>query len=126
MSWAQRIGVGLSALATLFFLMDAVGKLLRIEPVLKASVELGWPAASAVPLGMLLMAGALLYALPRTSFIGAVWLTAYLGGAIASQYRIGAPLVSHVLFGVYVALVMWGGLALRYPAVFRAALANPQ
>lgn len=122
MSWAQRIGIGLSAIATLFFVMDAAGKLFQVAPVLKGTQELGWPADSVVPLGVLLLVGAVLYAVPKTAFVGAIYLTGFLGGAIATHYRIGSPLVTHVLFGVYVAAVMWGGLALRYPQVFRSAL----
>lgn len=122
MSWAHRIGIGLSALATLFFVADAAGKLLQVGPVMKGTEELGWPASAVVPLGILLLVGAVLYAVPRTAFLGAIYLTGFLGGAIATHYRIGSPLATHVLFGVYVAVVMWGGLALRYPQVFRAAL----
>jgi hypothetical protein len=122
MTWSQRAGVALSALATLFFLVDALGKLLQVEPVLRGTSELGWPATAVVPLGVLLLVGAVLYALPRTAFIGAIYLTGFLGGAIATHYRIGSPLATHVLFGVYVAAIMWGGLALRYPSVFMAAL----
>ncbi|NML43284.1 DoxX family protein [Ramlibacter sp. G-1-2-2] len=122
MSWTQRIGVGLSALATLFFVADAIGKLVQAGPVLQSTQELGWPATAVIPLGVLLLVGALLYAIPNTAFVGAIYLTAFLGGAVATHYRIGSPLGTHVLFGVYVALIMWGGLALRYPAVFVAAL----
>jgi hypothetical protein len=122
MSWTQRVGIGLSALATLFFIADAAGKLLRVEPVLRGTTELGWPAGAVVPLGVLLVIGAALYAYPRTAFVGAIYLTGFLGGAIAAHYRIGSPLATHVLFGVYVAVIMWGGLALRYPGVFLAAL----
>lgn len=122
MTWSQRIGIGLSALATLFFLADALGKLMRVEPVLRGTAELGWPATAVVPLGLLLLLGAVLYAVPKTAFVGAIYLTGFLGGAIAAHYRIGSPLATHVLFGVYVAAVMWGGLALRYPGVFLAAL----
>lgn len=125
MTWANRIGVGLSALATLFFVADAAGKLLRVAPVLKGTEELGWPTTAVLPLGVLLLVGAALYAVPRTAFLGAIYLTGFLGGAIATHYRIGSPLATHVLFGVYVAVVMWGGLALRYPQVFRIALGGP-
>ena len=120
--WAQRAGIALSALATLFFLADAAGKLLRVEPVMRGTMELGWPATAVIPMGVLLLIGAVLYAVPQTAFIGAVYLTGFLGGAIATHYRLGSPLLTHVLFGVYVAAVMWGGLALRYPQVFLAAL----
>ncbi|MEJ6021125.1 DoxX family protein [Ramlibacter sp. PS4R-6] len=119
---ANRIGIALSVLAILFFAMDAAGKLFQIEPVLKGTQELGWPVSAIVPIGVLILIGVVLYAIPKTAFIGAVYLTGFLGGAIASHYRIGSPLATHVLFGVYVAAVMWGGLALRYPEVFKAAL----
>lgn len=122
MNWPHRIGVGLSVLATLFFVTDAAGKLLQAGPVMKGTEELGWPATAVVPLGVLLLVGATLYAVPRTAFVGAIYLTGFLGGAIATHYRIGSPLATHVLFGVYVAVIMWGGLALRYPQVFKAAL----
>ena len=125
MSWAHRIGVGLSVLTTLFFLVDAAGKLFQVGPVMKGTEELGWPATAVVPLGVLLLIGAVLHAVPRTAFLGAIYLTGFLGGAVATHYRIGSPLATHVLFGVYVALAMWGGLALRYPQVFSAALRGP-
>lgn len=122
--WRKRLGLGLSGLATLFFVVDAGGKLLQLEPVLKGTVELGWPATALVPLGVLLLVGAMLYAIPRTSVLGAIYLTGFLGGAIATHYRIGSPLFTHVLFGAYVAAIMWSGLVLRYPALL-AALAPP-
>jgi hypothetical protein len=68
-----------------------------------------------IPLGMLLLAGVILYAIPRTSLLGAIYLTAFLGGAVATHLRVGSPLATHVLFGVYVAAFVWGGLALRSP-----------
>lgn len=111
--WQHRTGVTLSGLATGFFVLDATGKLLRLEPVLRGSAELGWPATAAVPLGVLLLIGAVLYALPRTALIGAIMLTGFLGGAVAAHYRVGSPLFTHILFGVYVGVVMWAGLALR-------------
>lgn len=124
-AWRRRMGIALSVLATAFFLMDAVGKLLRVEPVLRGTQELGWPPTAVVPLGILLLVGALLYAVPRTSVIGAIYLTGFLGGAIATHYRIGSPLATHVLFGVYVAVVMWAGLVLRDPALLAALRGMP-
>jgi hypothetical protein len=124
--WRRRIGIALSVLATAFFLMDAVGKLLRVEPVLRGTQELGWPPTAVVPLGILLLVGALLYAVPRTAVIGAIYLTGFLGGAIATHFRIGSPLATHVLFGVYVAVVMWAGLVLRDPALFAALGGAPR
>ena len=119
-AWGRRLGLGLSGLASLFFLLDAAGKLLQVEPVLKGTIELGWPVSAVVPLGVMLLVGAFLYALPRTSVLGAIYLTGFLGGAIATHYRIGSPLFTHVLFGAYVAAVMWGGLVLRYPRLLAA------
>jgi hypothetical protein len=108
--------------AVLFFILDATGKLLRVEPVLKGTIELGWPVSAVVPLGLLLLAGATLYAIPRTAIIGAIYLTGFLGGAIATHYRIGSPLMTHIFFGVYVAAIMWAGVVLRYPGFLSALL----
>lgn len=119
MNWMRRIGVGLSGLATLFFILDGTGKLLRIEQVLRSTNELGWPPSAVVPLGILVLLGAVLYAVPRTTVLGAIYLTGFLGGAVATHYRVGSPLATHVLFGVYVGLIMWAGLALRYPTLFK-------
>lgn len=115
--WRLRTGQVLSWLMTAFFLMDAAGKLAGAAPAINATVALGWQAVSVFSLGQLLLVGAVLYLVPRTSVLGAIYLTGYLGGAIASQYRIGAPLFSHTLFGVYVAAIMWLGIFLRFPAV---------
>ncbi|MBS0450662.1 MAG: DoxX family protein [Proteobacteria bacterium] len=122
MNWTRRIGIALSCLTTLFFLMDAAGKLFQLDPVVHATLELGWPQSAVLPLGVLLLVGAVLHAVPRTSVLGAIYLTAFLGGAVATHYRLGSPLATHVLFGVYVGAIMWLGLALRYPALSRAAL----
>jgi hypothetical protein len=124
--WRRRAGLALSGLATLFFLADAAGKLLQVEPVMKGTVELGWPTTAVVPLGVLLLIGAALYALPRTAVLGAVYLTGFLGGAIATHYRIGSPLFTHVLFGAYVAAIMWAGLALRSPALREVLAPQPR
>lgn len=121
--WRRRIGLGLSTLATLFFLLDASGKLLEIAPVLEGTRELGWPLSAVVPIGLLLLIGAVLYATPRTAVLGAIYLTGFLGGAVATHYRIGSPLFTHVLFGVYVAAIMWAGLVLRFPELLSAITA---
>ena len=126
MNWMRRIGVGLSGLATLFFVVDATGKLFRLEPVLQTMQELGWPVSAVVPLGILLLFGAVLYAVPRTAVLGAIYLTGFLGGAVATHYRVGSPLGNHTLFGVYVGIVMWAGLALRDPTLFRSTIAGPR
>ena len=74
-----------------------------------------WAADTALPLGVTLLICTVLYVIPQTAVFGAVLLTAYLGGAVATHVRIGSPLFSHVLFGVYLGLFVWGGLWLREP-----------
>lgn len=111
----RRLGLVLTILVAAFFLMDASMKLLELPIVLATTADLGWPPASAQPLGLVLLAVTALYAFPRTSPWGAVLLTAYLGGAVATHARIGSPLWSHTLFGVYLAVAAWSGLVLRNP-----------
>ncbi len=108
--WTGRV---LSGFVIVFLLLDAIGKLIPLDVVLASSRELGIPMELARPLGMLLLACTILYAVPRTSVLGAVLLTGYLGGAICTHLRVGSPLFSHTLFGVYLALIIWGGLYLR-------------
>jgi hypothetical protein len=112
-----RAGWTLSAIVLLFLAMDAGMKLAGAQPVLDTARQMGWPAdvETARLLGLLLAFGGVLYAWPRTAMLGAIWLTGYLGGAIASHVRIASPLFSHVLFGGYLALMLWGGLWLRDP-----------
>ena len=90
-------------------------KLLALPVVTQASAALGWPddAGTARLLGALLLSITALYAVRRTSILGAILLTGYLGGAIASHVRIDSPLFSHTLFGLYLGLMLWGGLWLR-------------
>ena len=108
--WTGRV---LSGLAILFLLFDAAIKLAPIPPVVDAMARLGYPLALAPVIGLLALAGVALYAIPKTSIIGAIFLTAFLGGATASQVRIGEPLFTHILFPSYVAALVWGGLWLR-------------
>ena len=121
-AWKFRTSYALSGVVILFMLMDAAMKLMWLPIVLETTVQLGWPADSAVPLGILLIVCTVLYGFPRTSALGAVLLTGYLGGAIAIHARIGSPLFSHTLFGVYLGVLLWAGLYLRDPRV-RALLA---
>ena len=106
-----------SGLVILFLVMDAGMKLVPIQPVFDTMKTLGWPSEPALMrlLGVLTLVPALLYAWRRTALIGAILLTAYLGGAVATHVRVGSPLFSHVLFGVYLGLLLWGGLYLRDP-----------
>ena len=110
--WAGRV---MSALAVLFLFVDAIGKLLRVGPVVEGTVKLGYQENVVFPLGVLLLTGVVLYVTPRTSLLGAIYLTAFLGGAVATHVRVGSPLATHILFGVYVAVFLWAGLALRSP-----------
>jgi hypothetical protein len=109
------IGRALSGLVIVFLFVDAAGKLFRAGPVMEGAVRLGYPADTVFTMGVLLLIGAILYTLPRTAVIGAIYLTGFLGGALATHFRVGSPLFTHVLFSVYVAALMWGGLVLRNP-----------
>ena len=106
------IGWCLFGLAVLFLGVDSAGKLLQLPQVVEGTTSLGYPASVIVPLGIIQLACLLLLLVPRTSLIGAVLLTGYLGGAIATHVRLGNPLFTHVLFPVYLAALVWGGLYL--------------
>ena len=108
--WAGRI---MSGLVIVFLIFDAAIKLVPLDIVIETSRELGIPEHLARTLGVLTLIGVLLYAWPRTSILGAILLTGYLGGAIYVHVRAGSPLFSHTLFGVYLGLLIWGGLYLR-------------
>jgi hypothetical protein len=117
----RKIGIGLTALAALFWAMDAGMKLANLPQVAETMTPLGWPSDSGtiLTLGLIQAVSLALYLIPRTSVLGAVLLTGYLGGAIATHLRVGSPLPSHTLFGVYVGIVTWGGLWLRDAALRR-------
>jgi len=117
--WSGRI---LFAVPVLFLLMDGVMKLVNPPQVAEAMQPLGWANDMARPLGVLLLACLAVYVVPRTAVLGAVLLTGYFGGAIATNLRVGNPLLSHVLFPVYLAVMVWGALYLRDARV-RALLA---
>ena len=108
-------GRALSAIAILFLLLDGIIKLVPIQPVTDSLQQLGYPTNDTFArfLGVVTLAGTALYAWPRTALLGTVLLTGLMGGAIASHLRLGDQLFSHTLFGVYLGLVLWGGLWLR-------------
>jgi hypothetical protein len=108
--WTGRI---MSALPALFLLIDGVGKLVKSAPVVQGTLQLGYPESVLLGLGIVLLACTVLYVIPRTAILGAILLTGYLGGAIATHVRVGSPLFSHILFPVYLAVLLWGGLYLR-------------
>jgi hypothetical protein len=108
--WAGRV---LSAVAVLFFAMDAAMKILRTPPAVDFTVgKLGYPQSAVAAIGITLLLFTILYVIPRTSVLGVVLLTAYLGGAVASNVRIGAP-PFNVAFPIVFAVLVWAGLALR-------------
>jgi hypothetical protein len=112
-----RAGWALSGLAIAFFAMDGAMKLANLPIVAETSARLGWPTDTGTiyMLAALLLGSTLLYAIPRTAMLGAILLTAYLGGAVATHVRVGSPLFTHILFGVYLGIIVWGGLWLRDP-----------
>jgi len=110
--WAGRI---MSGLAVAFLAFDVVLKFVTPAPapVVEAFAHVGWPLNLAPVLGMILLVSTVLYVIPKTSILGAILLTGYLGGAVATHLRAGDPLFSHVLFPTYLGVLLWGGLYLR-------------
>src|SRR5712692_8216662 len=106
MPWTGRV---ISALVILFMLVDSVGKLAKFAPYLEGTVKVGYPASLVVPLGMVLLICTVVYAIPRTSILGAILLTGYLGGATATHVRVGQPF----FFPIIVVILVWAGLFLR-------------
>src|SRR5215471_12145866 len=110
----RTIGWVLSGLMIAFLLMDATMKLLALPVVLETQAPLGFAGAGiARGLGVVLLVCTLLYAAPQTAVLGAILLTGYLGGSVVTHLRVGDPLFSHILFGVYVGVLLWLGLYLR-------------
>ncbi len=107
--WIGRV---ISALAVMFLVFDGVIKLMVLPPVVESFALLGYPAGLAIGIGALELACIALYLLPRTAVVGAVLLTGYLGGAIASHVRVGSELFS-LVFPIMIAALLWGGLYLR-------------
>jgi hypothetical protein len=108
--WTGRI---LSGLAVAFLIFDVVIHIMSPPVVVQGFTDLGYSPSLARPLGIIELACLILYLIPRTSVLGAVLLTGYLGGAVATNLRVAAPLLSNTLFPIYVALFLWGGLVLR-------------
>ena len=108
--WTGRV---LSGLAIVFLLFDGAIKLVPLDIVITTSQQLGIPTELARTLGVLTLLCTILYAIPRTAVLGAILLTGYMGGAIYTHLRADSPLFTHTLFGVYLAVLIWGGLYLR-------------
>jgi len=102
----------MSGIPILFLLIDGVGKLVQPAPVVEATVRLGYPESLILDLGILLLGCVAVHAIPRTSVLGAILLTGYLGGAVATHVRVGEGLFP-VFFPVIVGVLIWGGLFLR-------------
>jgi len=105
--WAGRV---ISALVVIFLLFDAAVKLLKLPVAMEGTTRLGYPAGVVFPLGIVLLACVALYVIPRTSVLGAILLTGYLGGATATNVRVQNP---WILFPVVIGVLVWAGLYLR-------------
>ncbi|MES5488499.1 DoxX family protein [Bradyrhizobium sp. INPA03-11B] len=112
---ARITGRVMSGVVVLFLLFDGAIKLVPLPVVTETMDKMGWGASDTLArsLGIITIVCTLLYSVPPTSILGAILLTGYLGGAIASHVRIGSPLFTHTLFGLYLGLMVWGGLYLR-------------
>jgi hypothetical protein len=110
--WRLWTGGVISALLVLLLLFNSSLILMKGEQVVKGTIELGYPESTILGIGIALLISTILYTIPRTAVLGAILLTAYFGGAVASHVRHGDPL-SHVLVPVFLALLIWGALWLR-------------
>jgi hypothetical protein len=108
--WAGRV---MTILAVLFLLFDSIGKIIKVRPVVEGTIRLGYSEDVLPAIGIVLLVCTIIFVVPRTSVLGAIPLTGYLGGAVATHVRIASPLFSHVLFPIYVSCFIWGGLYLR-------------
>jgi hypothetical protein len=107
----------LTGLVVLFLAFDAISKIAKVPQVLEACTKLGF-AESAVPIiGFVLLVGIILLLIPKTNLIGAIYITGFLGGAVAINLRSSAPLFSNVLFPVYFGCIMWLGIIIRNPEI---------
>lgn len=107
--WTARI---ISGVAVLFLLFDSITKVIATDFSVEGTVRLGYPAGLVPFAGIILLLCTALYLIPGTSVLGAILLTGYLGGAVATNFRVENPLFSHVLFPVYLGILIWGGLFL--------------
>ncbi len=103
----------ISGVAVAFLIFDGVTKVMKVPAVMQASAQMQYPLRLIPVIGIVLLVCTLVYVIPRTSVLGALLLTGYLGGAVEAQLRVGNPLFSETLFPVYFALLVWGGLFLR-------------
>jgi DoxX-like family len=124
-SKARKAGIIINVLVTAFLAFDAAGKLAGLPQVKEGTQALGFPAGEALVMGIVLAACVVVYVLPRTAVLGALGITAYLGGAVTANMRVEAPLFSQTLFAVYLGVLMWVGLAMRRPELLRVVGIRP-
>ncbi len=117
----QLGGIIISVVVAAFLIFDVVGKLTQPQAVVDGMRDLGFPVDQSYVMGVVLLICLAVYAIPRTAVLGALGLTAYLGGAVTANMRIEAPLLDHTLFAVYLGVVMWIGLLLRRPELLKVA-----
>lgn len=117
----RRAGIAISVLVGAFLVFDALGKLAGAAQVEEGTATLGFPPGQALVMGIVLAICVVVWAIPRTAVLGAVGITAYLGGAVTANMRVEAPLFSHTLFAVYVGVLLWVGLVLRRPHLLTVA-----
>jgi hypothetical protein len=120
-SMREKVGIGISVLVGAFLVFDAAGKLAGVPQVKEGTAALGFPSGQALVMGIVLSLCVVVYAIPRTAVLGALGITAYLGGAVTANMRVEAPLFSSTLFAVYFGLLMWAGLVLRRPELLKVA-----
>lgn len=120
-STAHTVGIVISALVGAFLAFDAAVKLIGSRQVKEGTEALGFPAHQALVIGIVLAVCVVVYAIPRTAVLGAVGITAYLGGAVTANMRVEAPLLTHTLFAVLFGVVMWIGMVLRRPELLEVA-----
>jgi hypothetical protein len=111
--WKVTAAYVCTGLAALFLAFDTILKVLRLGPAVEGTASLGYPAASVQWIGLIELVCLSLYLVPRTAVLGALLMTGYLGGAVATHVRISSPLLTHTLFPIYVAGLLWAGLYLR-------------
>jgi hypothetical protein len=109
----SRIGGTLTGLVSAFLAFDVVLKVLQLPPAVDTTTQLGYPVETILWIGLIELMCLVLYLIPRTAILGAVLLTGYLGGAIATHVRVGSPLFGYTFFPIYVAAMVWGGIYLR-------------
>ncbi len=110
MLWAGRI---ISVLVVLFLLFDSLIKVMRLPPDIEGTTKLGYPESLVFGIGLIELICVVLYVIPRTSILGAILLTGYLGGAVATNLRAGNPLFTYILAPVYFGVLIWGALFFR-------------